>query len=150
MLSLKHQLLKLCHEYLDSSVAILQQAITNAQAAANEETKSSAGDKYETTRAMMQLEIEKNAAQLATVDKLRQVANRINPDKNSPHAELGSLVITNLGNFFISISAGKITSNGQDYFAISTASPLGSKLLGLSAGQTAQLDKREYLIKEVL
>jgi hypothetical protein len=150
MTSIKHQLLKCCHNYLDASASILQQAIANAQAAANEETKSSAGDKYETTRAMMQLEIEKNTVQLANVENLRQVLNRINPEKKSQLAELGSLVITSHGNFYISISAGKLSLNEQEYFAISTASPLGSKLLGLAAGKTAQIDKREYLIKEVL
>lgn len=150
MTSIKHQLLKRCHDYLDASASILQQAITNAQAAANEETKSSAGDKYETTRAMMQLEIEKNTVQLANVENLRQVLNRINPEKTSQSAELGSLVITSHGNFYIAISAGKLSLSEQEYFAISTASPLGSKLLGLTVGKTAQIDKREYLIKEVV
>ena len=150
MILIKHELFKLCEHYVASSINTIQQVITNAQAAANDETKSSAGDKYETTRAMMQIEIENNTTQLANFEKMRNVLTRINPDKTSQQIELGSLVITNHGNFYISISAGKLTVEDELYFAISTASPLGSKLIGLSVGKTAQLDKREYLIKEVL
>lgn len=117
--------------------------------AANEETKSSAGDKYETTRAMMQIEAENNYSQMANLDKLKQVMARVDPERISERIELGSAVITDLGNFYITISAGKLVVAGDVYFAISPASPLGGKLIGLSAGDKVHIDKRTYTIKEV-
>ena len=41
---------------LQQKLARLEDMMKNAQAEANKETKSSAGDKYETGRSMMQLE----------------------------------------------------------------------------------------------
>ena len=59
MTTIKQTLYNFCVTYINQRMATAQQAIHTAQASANEETKSSAGDKYETGRAMMQLEIEK-------------------------------------------------------------------------------------------
>ena len=63
--------------YVHERIAATQEAIYTAQLSANEETKSSAGDKYETGRAMAQLEIEKNTAQLAEALKLKQMLKQI-------------------------------------------------------------------------
>jgi sortase (surface protein transpeptidase) len=57
--ALKTRLHSLCVSYVGQRIETAQRAIAIAQASANEETKSSAGDKYETGRAMAQLEIEK-------------------------------------------------------------------------------------------
>jgi hypothetical protein len=50
-------------------IASAEEAIRMAQESANQEGKSSAGDKYETGRAMAQLEIEKASGQLAEANK---------------------------------------------------------------------------------
>ena len=65
MKSIKQELYKLCQTYIQQRILTAKQAIEAAQQAANNETKSSSGDKYETGRAMMQLEIEKDSAQLS-------------------------------------------------------------------------------------
>ena len=65
MHTLKHELILRCHQYADSRIATARQAMSEAQTAANEESKSSIGDKYETGRSMMQIEGEKAAHQLA-------------------------------------------------------------------------------------
>ncbi len=64
MESIKTRLLALCHNYVDQRITNSKQAMDDAQAAANEEGKSSAGDKYETGRAMAQIERDKAAQQL--------------------------------------------------------------------------------------
>ena len=58
MLKTKAKLYDSCLKLVDERVAHIEDAMRNAQASANEETKSSAGDKYETGRAMMHLEKE--------------------------------------------------------------------------------------------
>lgn len=120
-----------------------------AQASANEETKSSAGDKYETGRAMMQLELEKNAVQLAEATKLKLTLDQIDPGKKSDVVQLGSLVSTTQGHYYISISAGKFDMKGTTVFAVSAASPVGAKLLGLKKGDNVDFNGKTFLITEV-
>lgn len=150
MNSLKQQLYAHCLQFVHERIAVAQDAIQAAQLSANEETKSSAGDKYETGRAMAQLEIENKSSQLAESLKLKQVLEQIFTGGESEIIRLGSVVITNQLNFYIAISAGPLTVNGQSYVAISAASPIGQKLMGLRAGTSFNFNKRKYLISQVL
>ncbi len=150
MTSLKHQLHSHCLAYIHERITAAQAAIQTAQLSANEETKSSAGDKYETGRAMAQLEIEKNIVQLAEAMKLKQALEQISPDQKTTSVQIGSLVITNQGNFYIAISAGQFVIDDKTYFAISAASPIGQKLKGLGVGTSFNFNKKEYWITQVL
>ena len=149
MSSIKHQLYTNCLKFVDQRIAAAQEAIAVAQQSANEETKSSAGDKYETGRAMAQLEIEKNSAQLAESLKLKQTLEKIDVDQKADSVRTGSLVKTNYGAFFIAISAGQFTINNEVYFAISPASPIGQKLMGLHVKQRFSFNNREYSVLQI-
>lgn len=120
-----------------------------AQEAANSESKSSAGDKYETGRAMAQLERDRNAQLLAEAQKLGQELARLNIGKKYDTVQSGSLVITNRGAFFISMSAGKLSVDGRDYFAISAASPIATALASRKAGDVVTFNKMAYQVMEV-
>jgi hypothetical protein len=97
MNNLKKELHNLCINYVQKRIDTVEQAIKATQQAANEETKSSAGDKYETGRAMMQQETDRNQAQLNEANKLMVALNQINSYTTSKTVEAGSLVITNNG-----------------------------------------------------
>jgi transcription elongation GreA/GreB family factor len=148
--SIKQQLHALCLAYIEERIKGANQAIQFAQTSANEETKSSAGDKYETGRAMAQLEIEKNSAQLADAKKLKQILLQLDPTKSTETIQAGSLVITNQGGFYISIPAGQVTIEGENYFSISPSSPIAQKLLGLRVGDRLSFNKKEFVIQKVL
>jgi len=120
-----------------------------AQESANEEGKSSAGDKYETGRAMAQLEIEKASGQLAEANKLKQALEHIPADAPGTVVKPGSLVITSQGSYFISIAAGKLTVDDQTWFAISAGSPLGEKLVGKKEGDVVKLMAKEIVVERV-
>lgn len=109
---------------------LYQDIITSNQKALQSETKSSAGDKHETGRAMLQLEMEKASQQLAGITAMNQVLSKIDVYKTSDVAHLGSIIITEKANYFLSISAGKISFENKDYFAVSVSSPIGKILLG--------------------
>jgi transcription elongation GreA/GreB family factor len=111
-----------------------------AQESANSETKSSAGDKYETGRAMAQEERNRNAVQLREAQNLQAELARINPEQACDTVRPGALVETSMGGFFISISAGKLTVEGKDYFAVSAAAPVAVALSGKRAGEEAGLN----------
>ncbi len=135
-----------CCALVEERVNNIKIALQEAQNAANNETKSSAGDKHETGRAMAQLETEKLTIQLTEALKLEQVLTQINPKTEHQQIGLGSLVITNNGNFYIAVSLGKIEKDNQTYFAISAASPIGKQLIGLKSGSEFSFNGRNYTI----
>ena len=150
MNDLKKELHQLCIKYVQSRIDASMQAISATQQAANEETKSSAGDKYETGRAMMQQEADRNQAQLNEANKLMVALNHIPVNTGTEKAEAGSVVITSNGNFYIAISAGTLSVNGKSYFAISTASPIGLKLKGQKVGSEFSLNGKSYKIESII
>src|SRR3954467_3556984 len=123
MNSLKTALYTYCTDYVLERITRLKTEIKKTQSSANEETKSSAGDKYETGRAMAQLEIEKNTTQLREAERLQGMLQAIHQDLISEIIIPGSLVKTSKGDFYISISIGLITLEQKQYFVIAPDSP---------------------------
>ncbi|HXD94588.1 MAG TPA: 3-oxoacyl-ACP synthase [Bacteroidia bacterium] len=149
MSELKKELYNQCLDYVEKCMGAAQLAINEAQKASSDDTKSSAGDKYETGREMMQQETNRNTAQLIEANKLKIALNKINPNVVNHIADTGSLVITSNGSFYIAISAGLLKVNNESYFAISPASPVGMMLKGQKAGVEFKLNDKIYLIKQV-
>ncbi len=149
-IAVKQQLYHLCLEYIEQRIGAASDAIINARQAAEGETKSSAGDKYETSREMMQHEIERNTLQLNEARKLKNALSLIKPDAApTTAAGAGSLVMTDNGNFYLAIGAGTFTVDDTAYFAISPASPIGIKLRGLHTGNEFELNQKHYSITAI-
>ena len=149
MIELKKELYKQCLDYVQKRMDGAQQAINEAQKAAQDDTKSSAGDKYETGREMMQQETNRNLAQLNEANKLKVALNQISSVTVLDKAEPGSVVITDNGSFYLAISAGTLTISNENYFAVSPASPIGLRLKGLKSGEEFKLNDKNYLIKKI-
>jgi len=149
MATIKEQLYTKFVLIAQQRVTDLELIIKEAQHAANNETKSSAGDKHETGRAMAQLETEKLTKQLGEALKLTELLHKINPQEKHQLIGLGSLVITNNGNFFIGASLGKIEYEEQIYFAISAVSPIGKILATKKEKETFSFNNRTYTISSI-
>ncbi|MES2592678.1 MAG: 3-oxoacyl-ACP synthase [Bacteroidota bacterium] len=147
---LKFQLYQKCIDYVEERLSHVQSAIDAASESGNDETKSSAGDKHETGRAMMQLEQEKNSRQLYETMELKKALDKINPNQQSTVVAPGSIVITNKGNFYISISAGKIEIGTTTYFAVSPVSPIAAQFIGLAIGKELNFNGSLYKIQEII
>lgn len=150
MYNLKQQLYDLCIQYLATREAQIKQIIAEAREAAANETKSSAGDKYETTREMMQQEVDHSLARLHELEKHKAALLHIDPTQHSSTVRAGSVVYTSNGNFYICISAGQLQINNYNYYAISAASPIGSRLMGKGIGHLFLLNEKEFLIKDII
>lgn len=148
-LRVKSDLYAHCQQYVRERIETARQAMQAAQESANSESKSSAGDKYETGRAMAQNERDRHAQLLAEATKLEQELARLNIEKEYATVQPGSLVSTNRGGFFISVSAGKLTLEGAHYFAVSPASPVATALAGRRAGDSVTFNKLTYQILSV-
>ena len=147
MQDIKEQLLSTCNDYIASRSKTVTDVITSNQKALSSETKSSAGDKHETGRAMLQLEMEKASQQLAGIHQMKTTLAKLTLEP-SMVAKLGSLIMTNKANYFLAISAGEIKIDDEIYYAISPSSPIGSLLLGKQVGDTVNFTK-EMLIKAI-
>ncbi len=150
MAELKQQLYNLCTEYITNREAAIKDTIAEAREAANNETKSSAGDKYETGREVMQQEIDLNLTRLNELKKLQQILDRITPTQKFATSQPGAVVYTSNGNYYIAISAGQLKVDGKAYYAISAASPIGTQLAGLKAGEDFMLNGKKIVIESVL
>ncbi|MCE7991504.1 MAG: 3-oxoacyl-ACP synthase [Roseivirga sp.] len=146
MLHLKKALFSACESLVNGRIKSIEDAMRNAQSAANEETKSSAGDKYETGRAMMHLEKEKLAGQLSEAAKMKKALDLIDSDKLHSVAALGSVVRTAKASYYISVSVGKLEVEGEVFFAISPASPIGRQLLDKKQGESFSFAGRNQQI----
>jgi transcription elongation GreA/GreB family factor len=133
-LELKQQLYMLCQDFVENRSETVQNTINEIQESLTSETKSSAGDKHETGRAMLQLEREKAGHQLAEIEKLTESLSKIDVTLSSKTVRLGSIVYTTQLNYFIAISAGQIEVDGTKFFAISPNTPVGLILIGKSIG----------------
>jgi len=111
------------------------------------ETKSSAGDKHETGRAMAQLEQEKLSRQLTETRKTLDGLRRIDPEKQMNTVGFGSLVQTNRGYFFVSVGIGQITVENTSIFCITAGSPLGQKILNQRAGSSVEMNGTLEILK---
>lgn len=146
---IKKELLDFCHQFVQVKQHNLQAAIADAQNSLGSETQSTAGDKHDTSRAMMHLELEKKGQQLAEIDKLKRVLNQINPDQWQKKVGLGSVIVTDKGTFFMAINAGKAKLQDEDVTIISLASPLGQQLKQTEINGKITLMGNTYTVLEI-
>lgn len=148
-LELKRQLFIQCKQFCSNRLTNIQRAIDDLQESLTSETKSSAGDKHETGRAMLQLELEKAGNQFAETQNLQQALSEINVSKTSAIICLGSVVITSKTNYFIAISAGELMFNNQIFYAISPITPIGKLLIGKQVGDLVSFREQAFSVVAV-
>lgn len=146
----KEELLKFCASFINNRVSRIQKNIAGVQESLTSETKSSAGDKHETGRAMLQLEREKLGAQLLEAEKMQQLLSKVNIAKSTTLVGLGSVVYTEKSNYFIAISAGEFAQNKNKFYCISANTPIGKLLLGKSEGDSFVFNGATIKITQVI
>lgn len=145
----KEKLYQYCLDWANAKIEDIQMAIQSSQDSANSETKSTAGDKHDTARAMMQLDVEQKSKQLAEAKKSKMALAQFNVNSGSSSISLGSLVYCNAATYYISISIGKIELENQTIFGISPVSPIAQAMKGLKAGDSFVFNGKSILIKSV-
>jgi len=144
---LKKELYMLIKKQLDENINQLKNQINSLKKSRNTDTKSSMGDKYETSREMIQIEINKLEKRLFDAQQKRYVFASLNMDKPHKKIKTGSLIETNNGRFFISVGLGKIQK--ENLFAISPSSPIGRVFIDKKKGDVFSFQEREYVITDV-
>lgn len=138
-----------CLHLLYEKKAALKAEFDSQSESSAGDTKSSAGDKHETARAMMHLEQEKTGKQLTELELQITALEKL--DINSATGKIckGCLVQTDKGLFFIAAPFGKIVFNNREIYVLSELSPLGKILLNSKTGGCVSLNGISYQIVSV-
>ena len=142
---MKEQICYSVLQLLNKKIINIRKTIFSIQKARNNEIKSSAGDKYETGRVMMQNELEKQALLLQQYQIQKANILKIQNMKTYDEIGFGSLVLTNQGNYLIAIGIGRV----EKFSVISILSPLGKAFRGLKSGDMFIFQNKEYKINSV-
>jgi len=145
----KKKLQQSCISIIEKRIASSYRSMENAQDAANNEEKSSAGDKYETGRAMGHLEKDMYAKQWVTNKKELAALLTINCDTIYQSATAGSVVKCSEFSFFIAAGLGKILIEEEPFFLLSPYAPIAMLLNNKKAGDIILFNNKEIIIKDV-
>ena len=149
LLEIKKQLWDKVDGILEEKISTLNQLIESAKESRDSDTKSSVGDKYETNRAMMHIEIAKNESQRNNFIRLKRELPKINLARPDTEVGFGSVVQTNIGNYFVSVAVGDLEIQTQCFYCISLASPLGKLLQGKKKGDKVLGNNKEVFIERL-
>lgn len=131
-----------CLNKLNSQIEELRIVLNQILIATSSDSKSSAGDKHETSVSMAQLEQEKLVNQINIQQKNYDALLTINASTKNTDVRLGSLIETSIGWFYISVGIGKFNCNNQEIFAISPTAPLSQSILHKEKNQTINFNEK--------
>lgn len=145
-LELQQTLILLFNEKIKS----LKEQLISLKESRDSDSKSSVGDKYETSRAMAHIEIGKHEQQLINSQHLKAELNKIVASRKSEVVGFGSVIYTNKGNYFMAVAHGKVSVLNQQFYAISLASPIGKALFGKQVGDAIHFNGHDIIVESIL
>jgi len=148
MEAIKNELITVISNNIEGKIKGLNNQIESIRDSMKNETKSSAGDKYETAREMAQLEIDKLSKQLAQQRKMLSIFSSLDFSCKSSISN-GSLVITDKAKYFLSASIGKLSIENHDVFCISVVAPIAQSMLSLKKEDSFTFNGLSQTIKDI-
>ena len=137
-------------QVINDKIGLYKQVLADLKESGTNETKSTAGDKHETSLAMLQIEQANIRTQLNDVVAQKVVLEKINPLLSASVILNGSLVKTDKNYFYLSIALGKVVIDDLVVVGISPQSPLGQKLMGLKVGDKVNVNTHTYAVESIL
>jgi transcription elongation GreA/GreB family factor len=134
---------------LEERKASIDKDIAALEESKNNDTKSSMGDKYETSRELAQAEWNKLQERKGQIVQQIHVLQQI--QTGSPHQKVnqGSLVITPTLRFFFAIPFGKFTFNGEPWMGVTLQSPIGQAFAGRKNGEEVHFNQTSFAIQHL-
>ena len=135
---------------LTNSIVQAKKDYELAKESRDSDTKSSAGDKFETGREMMQREMDKISASIDQSKSQLNFLSKINLHRPYSNVDVGCLMKTDHGIYYISIGLGKIEINAESIYAISLDSPIGQLFKGKRVGDILEFRGKTLKINHLL
>ena len=143
--SLKDKAIEILQERIDTSF----DAMREAQLSANDEGKSSVGDKYETSRAMAHIDRDIHARQLESAQKDLSFIQQIDVTLFSKKVDIGAFVVSDSGKYIFLSGLGPIDFKGEKIIFLSINSPIGKIFLNKIKGDSVKFNNKEIVIREL-
>ncbi|MFT5513683.1 MAG: transcription elongation GreA/GreB family factor [Bacteroidia bacterium] len=134
---------------LNVQLVELQSSIKSVNESIKGEGKSTAGDKYETARAMNHIELDRLNSSYQKKLKSGSVLNALSISETHKTVGLGSLVTTSKRTLFFCGAIGKIQIQDTDVLTMSMGSPIGQLYLGKTLGDSIQFNNATEVIEEI-
>lgn len=146
--TLKEQLRQACLSKVAENISSAEQLLQNIIESKLSDTKSSAGDKFETSRERLQAEEDRINSVLIKAKTLEHKLKSLNQQSCSK-AEEGALVVTEKAYYFISVGLGKIKVNDKDYYTISSDAPISKLMWNKQVGDNFSINNSTQTIIEI-
>lgn len=137
-------------QMIQDQIDALSDRIIALTSDAQNDAKSSAGDKHETGLAMMHLEQEKCNAKIQDLLKTKDSLQKLGFPTQKDQVVRGHLVLVNNMWLLISEALPKIEIDSQTIFSVSIESPLGKNVLGKREGDTVEVQGKKYTIHKIV
>ena len=146
---LKEKIIEELSNLLEYKISEVEEELNLLTKDKNEITKSSAGDKFETSRATIQSEFDKVSINLIKLkDQLRKI-KLISITSKPQKIGYGTLVKTSNSMYMVSIGYGKLRLDSKDIYVISPLSPIGKKLINKQEGVSISFNSKNEEILEI-
>jgi transcription elongation GreA/GreB family factor len=137
----------MAEDFLTARIKGIQAELNDLKEGIASDSKSTAGDKHETARAMAQLEQEQLATQLTQMQEHLQVIQQAKRIKFETRISFGSLVRLTKGWFYLSTGIGVVPGD-INLFCLSMHTPMGQALLGKATGESTVVNGQHIEILE--
>jgi transcription elongation GreA/GreB family factor len=145
----KQILLQVCNERVDKRINDYKEEINLIKESIASNDKGSSEDDDSGNGKLLN-DLEKNMSYLNDARNTKEYLKQIKTNIDSSDAILGSIVKTNMMNFYLSTSIGKIDIEDGTYYAISLNSPIGQLLLNKTKDASFEFNQNKYVIKEII
>src|SRR5580693_8736276 len=134
-IAFKNKLKLVCQTIIEQRIKLSRDSVNNAQQAANSEEKNSAGDKYETGRALGHMEKDMHSRHLS--ENVKELASlySVNTDAIYSEVSTGCFIQCKNLSFFIASGLGKQIIEGEIIFFLSPFALLARSMLHKKAGE---------------
>jgi len=132
----KQQILETCIAIQQEKVDKLSAMVDTLNDSAINSDKCVVGDKHHTFRAQTQNEQELYVKQLNSAINEFNTLRMISTEKKFSKGELGAMLETSNGIYFISISIGVVSVEKENVMVLSPISPIGNLLLNKTKGES--------------
>ncbi len=138
-----------CLQILQSRLDAAFNAMAEAQEAANGEDKSSAGDKFETSRAMGHIDRNMYAMQAAQAKEEYLRLLKMNSQSVLSEVMSGALVTTNTTTMYVAVGLGNIKVDDKLIMVISPSAPIAQQMMGKKKGDTFEVNNKSFEIVSI-
>lgn len=145
-MTLKEKIKTLCVQRLNDKIDAFQGIIEELSTNAQNDAKSSAGDKHETALSMMHLEQENISSKIRESIDLLEIVSRVNSDKKSDVIEFGSIVRLNSVYLFFAVALPKVEIDGISILPISVDAPIAKMALGRKMGDVFTFNNNDFTV----